>query len=342
MKSATTNSATRKNAATGPSLSTARGTSRVKRTLFAFLSAILLSTLCTPAHSELVDRVVAIINDNIITLSELNAATNMALEEVSGAKPADSKNKSEFTKSALDNLIDQKLIKQASDTAGIDISKREIDNAIEDVKRQNNLTQESLMLALVQSNLTMREYREQMQEQLREAKFVDIEFRSKINVLAEEIEDYYRQNIKEFLQPPTFRARMIFLPGTDKEVQAKKLSAIKEGLTKGEKFAELARQYSEGPGASEGGDLGWLSKGELDSALDNAIYKLKIGEISSPVTRPEGVYLLQLTRSRASAPASIAESTPKIQKTLFSRRMEKRFASWLKEARRRAHIEIRL
>ncbi|MBE9529371.1 MAG: SurA N-terminal domain-containing protein [Proteobacteria bacterium] len=342
MKSATKYRATHNSTAVGCCAVTGSNITRVKRTLFALLAAIVLSAFSTPAHTEVVDRVVAIINDNIITLSELNAATSMALENISGNKPTDKKSIDEFKKSSLDNLINQKLIKQASDAAGIDISKKEIDNAIEDVKKQNNLTQESLMLALARSNLTMREYREQMQEQLREAKFVDIEFKSKISVLSEEVEDYYRQNIKEFLQPSTFRARMILLPGTDKEIQALKLSAIEEGIRKGESFAELASQYSEGPGASEGGDLGWLSKGELDSTLEAVIDRLKTGEVSPPVTRPEGIYLLQLTRSRASAPASIAESTPVIQKTLFNRRMEKRFASWLKEARRLAHIEIRL
>ncbi len=317
---------------------------RLKRRVCTAIAAVILALLSLPtlSHAEVVDRIVAVINDHIITLSELNTATNVALDNVDGKKPANKKSIFEFRNKALETLINRKLIKQASDAAGIDVNEREIDSAIEDVKKENNLTKEKLMLALAQNGLTMREYREQLKEQIREVKFVDIEFKSKISVLDDEVEDYYRQNINEFLQAPTFRARMIFLPGTDKSVQKKRLAIIEDELKKKVTFEELARQYSEGPNAQDGGDLGWLSKGELDPALELELEKLKINEVSQKITRPEGIYLLQLTRSREAEPASITESTPAIQKTLFNRRMEKRYNSWLKEARKSAHIEIRL
>ena len=316
---------------------------RLKERLCAILTAaILLLVFQAPLHAEVVDKIVAVINNHIITLSELNAATNVALDKITGEKPTDKKSLLEFRSTALETLINQKLIKQASDAAGIDVNEREVDNAIEDVKKEHNLTKETLLIALARNGLTLREYREQMTEQIREAKFIDMEFESKISVLTDEIEDYYRQNIDEFIQPPTYRARMIFLPNSDESILNKRLAAIKEGLEKKEEFAELARQYSEGPNAVDGGDLGWLSKGELDPTLEQAIEKLKINEVSSAVSRPEGIYLLQLTRSREAEPASIEESTAVIHKTIFNRRMEKRYNTWLKEARKYAHIEIRL
>ncbi len=319
-----------------------------KKPLKALLSiAVTVAALfcvSTPVltHAEVVDRIVAVVDDSIITLSELNVAAGMALNKVKDEKKGGKKDAKVVRTGALDKLINQKLIKHASDSAGIDVTEREVDNAIEDVKKQNNLTKKNLMLALAQNGLTMREYREQMKAQLREAKFVNMEFKSKISILPEEVEDYYRQNIEKFLQPPTFRARMIFLPSSDISVQQARLSVIKEGLKKNERFADLARQYSDGPSASNGGDLGWLSKGELDSVLEHEIEKLEKGEVSPVIKRPEGIYMLQLTQKREASPASLAEVTPSIQQTIFSRRLKNRLSSWLKEERKAAHVEIRL
>ena len=106
------------------------------------------------ARSEVVDRVVAVINDSIITLSELNAASAMAAERLGPADKKDVKKAEELRGKMLDGLIEQKLVKQAADKAGIDISEREIDLAVDDIKKQNGLTQESLLLALAQGGLT--------------------------------------------------------------------------------------------------------------------------------------------------------------------------------------------
>ncbi|MDO8427002.1 MAG: SurA N-terminal domain-containing protein, partial [Deltaproteobacteria bacterium] len=268
----------------------------------ALLLAVLLPAL---PKAENVDRIVAIINDGIITLSELNAALNLAMERIEGFNKNDAGKAAELKTKILDSLIEQKLVKQASDKAGIEISEREIDNAVDDIKKQNNLTHESLLLALAQSGLTYREYREQLKEQIRQVKFINKEFRSKVSVLPEDIEDYYRQNMTDFYGPPSFRLNMIFIPETDKEIAKIKIKTVQEGLAKGEDFRDLASHYSEGPGASLGGDVGYLKSGEMDKAIEAAALGLKGGEISGPIVTPDGVYFIQLVDAKPAAPRSL-------------------------------------
>lgn len=314
---------------------------RVKKTLASIgFFIFLLSPLAV--SSEVVDRIVAIINDSIITLSELNAATAVAIDRMSAGDKKDPKKVQEIKSGILDSIIEQKLVKQASDKAGIDISEREIDIAVDDIKRQNNMTQEQLLLALAQSGLTMKEYKEQLKEQIRQVKFINKEFRSKISIQDEDIEDYYRQNMTEFYGPALYRVNMIFLPGKDKKVQAMKLKTVNEAFSKGEEFRDVASHYSDGPNASGGGDLGYLKLSEMDKKIAEAAASLKPGQTSPPIATAEGVYFIQLTDLKQSEPKSIDEVRGAIHDRLFKKIMDERFNFWLTEVKKYAHIEIRL
>lgn len=306
-----------------------------------FLAISLASVLFAgQAGSEVVDRIVAVINDSVITLSELNAATAVAIEKLGIEGGADADKVKEVKGTILDSLVEQKLVKQAADKAGIDISEREIDNAIDDVKKQNRLTHEQLLLALAESGLTQKEYREQLKEQIRQVKFINKEFRSKIAIQPEDIEAYYSQHIGEFQGPALYRISMIFLPD-DKSLEGR-LKAVAEGFEKGEDFRQLASHYSEGPGASQGGDLGYLKSGELDNWLEEVAKKLKPNEVSPVIKRPEGAYFIQLTEYTPAGSKSLAEVKGQIHERLFKKVMDERFSFWLSEVKRTAHVEIRM
>ncbi len=310
----------------------------MKRVFIAIgLAALMFSSR---ADAEVVDRIVAVINDSVITLSELNAATAVAIEKLGIENGADPEKIKEVKGSILESLVEQKLVKQAADKAGIDISEREIDNAVEDVKKQNRLTQEQLLLALAESGLTQKEYREQLREQIRQAKFINKEFRSKISIQPEDIEGYYRQNMDQFQGAAQYRLNMIFLPD-DKNLDAR-LKAVTGGLSNGEDFRDLASHFSEGPGASQGGDLGFLKAGELDSWLEETARGLKPGGISPAIKRPEGAYFIQLVEYKPSAPRPLADVKGQIHEKLFKKVMDERFNFWLSEVKRTAHVEIRM
>lgn len=306
----------------------------------AVLTAALVALSPVPARSEVVDRIVAIINDSIITLSELNAASVIAsegaIEKKEGIATAEVKNK------VLQSLIEQKLVKQAADKAGIDISEREIDNAIDDVKKQNNLTQDALMMALAREGLTVKQYREQLKEQIRQVKFINKEFRSKISVQKEDIEDYYHQHKESFYTLPSYRVGMIFLESKDPALQKRRLDTINEGLRTGEDFGKLATMYSDGTTAPAGGDLGYLKVGEMDKSLEAHVSKLKTGEISEPIITAEGVYIIKLADARAAELKPLDAVKDQIQDKLYKKIMDERFSLWLTEVKKYAHVDIRL
>ena len=306
---------------------------------------ILLITICLPvaAGAEIVERIVAVVNDSIITLSELNAATAAAIDAI-GGKTKDEKEAAGIKSKMLDTLVEQKLVRHAADRAGIEVSEREIDNAIEDVKQQNKLNQETFMLALAQSGLTFREYKEQLREQIRQVKFINKEFRSKINVTDDEVAQYYQRNSDEFYGPQSFDIAMIYISsdGVDEKTVRLKLEKIRDGLDKGDSFGLLARLFSNGVTAAAGGEMGSVKSGELDSAIEEAAVKLAPGEVSQPIVTPSGIYIVKLNRRAEPALKPITQVSEQIKDKLFKKSLDDRFRFWLEETKRFAHIDIRL
>lgn len=316
---------------------------RLLRSLGA-LTAFIVFLVFPPGalFAETVDRIVAVINDSVITQSELNAVAASASDKFNPEDKKDAKKMADLKAGVLDAIIEQKLVKQASDKAGIEVSEKEIDNAVEEVKKQNNMPQEAFLLALAQNGLTLREYREQVKEQIRQVKFIDKEFRSRITVPDEDVGDYYKHNIGEFIGPASFRIRLIFLSGGSVKRQLAKFGAVKEGLVNGREFAALAREYSDSPTAGAGGDLGYVKPGEIDKELEALAWKLKPGEVGAPVFKAEGIYILKIEDLKHSEPKPFEEVRDQIRDKIFKRIMDARFAFWIKEVKKYAHIVVRL
>ena len=310
-------------------------------------ACLLLTAYCllfTAAHAEIADRVVAIVNDSAITLSELNAAT-AGLIDIKDSDKDKKKNIIETKSKVLDQLIEKKLVEQAANKAGITVSEKEIDNAIEDVKKQNNISQQELLSTLARSGLTFKEYREQLKDQIRQVKFTNKEFRSNVKISHEDVETYYRQNQDKFTGPLMHKLRIISLlatdqgKGTDTEEKAKQVLSM---IRRGEDFAKLAKEYSHGPDAQEGGDLGYVKAGEMDKAIEKVAAGLKIGEISDIIKTSTGFHIIQVIDRKKGEPQPLTAVEGEIRNIIFQKIIDERYKIWLEEIMKKAYIEVRL
>ncbi len=305
------------------------------------IAALLFLFTSQGASSEVVDRIVAVVNDSIITLSELNASTAVAIKGLKG-EAREGENIVETKCMVLDALIEKKLMKQAADVAGIEVSEQEVDNAIEDIKIQNNITEEELLNELERNGLTYKEYREQLREDIRQVKFVSREFHAKIAIEHEEMEDYYKRNIESFRGQDSFRLRLLFLARTDEKTMRARLDAVMDELEEGVDFKQVASEFSDGPAPTEGGDLGYVMAGELDSAVAGAARQLKPGEVSGPIFTRTGINVIQLIDKREGEVKPFEEVADQIRDLIFKEKMEARYGLWLEDTKKIAHIEVRL
>ncbi|GBE39718.1 MAG TPA: hypothetical protein ENG75_00155 [Nitrospirae bacterium] len=318
----------------------------MRKLISVLIQCSIIAVCCSSHAAVLLDRVVAVVNDDVITWSELRKNIELdAGEQLKGLEgEAREKKISELEKVFLEGLIDLKLQLQQARMNGFDVRDSELDSAVADIKRKYNLTDNDLAKTLEKEGLTMEEYRTQMQEQILLAKIVNYEIRDKILVKDKEIQEYYSANEKEYGTEKKVRIRQLLFAanrddaGQKTETEAMAEEAIKR-IDKGEDFAKVTDMFVEENKAS-GGDLGYVSFGGLLKEIQDAIAPLQEGEVSRPFWSSAGLHIVKLEDT---VPALEAEGVRnRIKETLFQKAFRSKYEDWLKTLREKASIEMNL
>lgn len=298
---------------------------------------------------NLTNAIVAIVNDDIITLNAVNQEAQPAIAEAEKKAALLDVEKSRFRRMALDHLIEKKLTEQKIKELNIKVSEEEIRQAIDDVRKQNNLpSQEALVAALSAQGISFDQYRTQLREQIEKLKLVSMEVRAKVHVGEAEMLEYYEANLAKYSEEETYRARHIFFKIGEKSTAAEIKLAMSTALAvlsdakEGKDFTELAKSFSEDPAArKDGGDLGSFKKGDMQPELERAILSLKPGEISELVSTPIGFHIIKLESKEPGKNKPFESVKRDIEEFLYRKKSEDRFTQWAKELRGKANVEIR-
>lgn len=317
-------------------------TAKLKRTFIL----LLLTTLPSVSTAEVIDRIAAIVNDELVTTYDLERESSLMAREAEKRGQA-AGDKAQLRTTALNQLIDKKLAEQKIRELDIRVSDEELRQAIDDVRKQNNLTQEALVAALETQGLTFDQYRSQLREQLERLRLMGQEVRAKIQVGEKEVREYYEANLNLFSEE-MFQARHIFFrisdktPAADaKQTMAAAMSVLQQARS-GKEFAELAKQYSEDQlTAREGGDLGTFRKGEMLPEIENTVASMKPGEISDLVVTPAGLHIIKLEKRLTSNVKTFDEAKGEIEELLYRKKSEERFNQWVADMRKEAAIEVK-
>ncbi|HEX5773579.1 MAG TPA: peptidylprolyl isomerase [Geomobilimonas sp.] len=315
---------------------------------YKILLLTILAILPALSAAEMVSGIVAIVNDEIITSYEVEKETAILAKEAEKKGPVSAAARGELHGLALNRLIDRKLTEQKIKELDIRVAEEEVRQAIEDVKKQNNLSQEALVAALAGQGLSFDQYKAQLKEQLERLRLMSQEVRAKIQVGEKEMREYYAANPAKYGAEEQFRARHIFFRlGKDansqdiRRVMMTAANVLFEARS-GKDFAELARKHSDDPGAkTDGGDLGTFKKGEMLPEIEATVLKMKPGEISELVVTTAGIHIIKLEERSAGKPKPFEEVKGEIEEALYRKKSEDRFNQWLADLRKGASIEIK-
>lgn len=318
------------------------------KTIFPIIvSMILLIGLGGPVHAETSNRVVAIVNDDVITLYELNKK----IEEMTGQKSedikaADEKQFLETRRRILDLLINDKITQEKIRELGIQVTQNQVDTAIEDIKRTNHLTHEELLANLKSQGISYDKYRETVKNQLERIRLINYEVKSKILIREEQIIQYYQEHQDRYRVNPEIHIAGIFLKpeisekATESEELKKKATELMARLRNGEDFGKLAKEFSQGPGADEGGDLGTFKLNQMDPNLLKELEDLPEGGICGPLYRGNTVQIIKLLNREEGGIRPLEEVRDSIYETLFNQEVNERYASWIKNLREDTFTKI--
>ena len=301
-------------------------------------------------RGEIVERIVAVVNNDVITLSELEEAGKRIFEQVQQSSlPAEREEKLQRARRAvLDQLIENKLLEQEIKNRKIEVGEREVDAAIEQILRQNKVSENELKAILAKDGITLSTYRRRIQDDLGKMRLINREIKSKIVIKEEDLRKNYQDNLVKFTDPAEVKVQQIFLvmPQLATEAQVasirKEALAILERARSGEDFAELAGKYSQGPEAREGGVLGFFKHNELRPELEESAFKLQVGEVSGLIRSPEGLHILRVLERKGGEPKPFAEVQNQVRDGMMQAESEKQFQEWMKALKAKAYIEIRL
>jgi len=239
-------------------------------------------------------------------------------------------------------MIDEKILIHEAKKRKAGVNKKEIQDGIGEIRKRFG-TEEEYNQELARQGLSEEEFKEQVKEQLMVIKLIDQEVKAKVVPPTDsEIEDFYKQNESEMVEPEQVRARHILIKvdeNTDKKKALNKIREILKEVKKGDtSFAELAKKYSEGPTAPRGGDLGFFIRGQMVRKFEEAAFALKVGEISDVVETEYGYHIIQCIEKKASEKKSLEEIREYLRNFIFQKKMEERYGKWLRELRDKASI----
>lgn len=258
------------------------------------------STLTYAADEELLDEIVAVVDDGVILRSELDRAVTNITNQIkkSGTQLPP---KSILDTQVLERLIAEEIQLQQADLAGVRISEAEIDSALSEVATKNKLTLQQMQMAIENDGMSFSEFRSDMRKELKTEKIRNGLASQEVKVSEKEIDLFIADN-----QLSQFEVRLghILIPlsaeaSQDEISTAKtKVDSIYSQLEKGTDFAELATKFSAGQKALEGGDLGWRASNELPTLFADQIKAMNIGEFTHPVRSQSGLHILKLVNKR--------------------------------------------
>jgi peptidyl-prolyl cis-trans isomerase SurA len=304
------------------------------------LVAILAAIVPRLAHAS-TDRLVAVVNDEIITASEVTAAQSLSsldllAEILPGAKDRET---GPSFRNALDAMIDQRLLLQEARSLGLTATDDETLAAVQ------ALTEERRLEGL--TGATTEEVRQRVRDQLTIVKLVNREVRSKLMINASDVDAYYRAHQDRFMSPARYRLRQILIkapvngdPAALASAQAE-ANRLRAEATDGSHFGDLARRRSQGTEAARGGDLGYVRPGELLPEIDAVLGGMRAGDVSPVIATPVGFHIINLVETAPGAVRPIEEVKAQAEDFVYQEQATSYYRRWLRQLRSRAHIDIK-
>jgi peptidyl-prolyl cis-trans isomerase SurA len=300
-------------------------------------SVCLVALAVLPATAETVNRIVALVDGDPITAHEVRRYGEE--RRARGASYDD----------LLEAVITEKILQKEIAARKIVAKPDDVDNYLREVMARNKMTEEQFVKALKQQGGSLEDYKARVKSEMEKTQLVGQELRGESPEVSEDdVRKYYEEHKHQWAQRSAVTVRDIFFafqPGmTQRDVLrvVEQAKAVKRMADDGQSFDALARRYSQGPGAEQGGLLGTFRRGEMAAPLEQAAFTLPPGEVSSPIVSPQGVHLLKVDSvQHAGAVVPYDEVKDEIRQVLTNQAMDERFRDWIaKNLRTKHHVEV--
>ncbi|MBC8176205.1 MAG: peptidylprolyl isomerase [Deltaproteobacteria bacterium] len=315
--------------------------------LSAIAVALLLSTAEWPASAadkkQSSEDKVAAVNGAVITRTDFDRAVSFAKQRaLQTGKPVDD---AQLNKGVLEQLIGTALLYQKSKKEGIKVDQKAVDERLEQWKKQFP-NEEAYKKAMSTANLSVPQMKEDITKGMTIEKFIVERFVDKTTVPENEIKAYYESRLNLFKQPEQVKASHILIKlepkakESEKKDALKKIRDVQKKQIKGDDFAKLAKEYSQGPSNAKGGDLGYFKRGQMVPAFEKVAFKLKPGEVSDIVKTRFGYHLIKVVDKKPESTVPYEEIKDRLGQYLKQEKVQKEIKQLVEKLRKKAKVEM--
>jgi peptidyl-prolyl cis-trans isomerase SurA len=300
-----------------------------------------------PASAAVVERIVAVVGERAILMSDLRDRARPLLIRIHQELPAGAQRSaaiSQLYKSVVERLVDEELITRVARKSKIIVSDKDVDQALSTLAKQNNITLERLMSEARSQGQVEAKYREEVRRQLLEYRVMNVRLQGRVQVRDDDLRRAYREIVLQERKNLNFSAAWILVrPSLQEKPLTERAADIMHALHEGQDFAQLAKAYSsDKKTASRGGELGRFAPGKLPVAVDKALAKLEPGEVSTPIRVGDSYVIARLLTRDASQLPTLEEARAELAERVYSEKMGQARRRWLNGLRRQMHVEVRL
>jgi peptidyl-prolyl cis-trans isomerase SurA len=306
----------------------------------------------TPVATQrlVLNRVAATVNGEVVTQQELEQRAGEEWKRANAMPPGPERDRAValVLRRSFEMVVAEKLFHAQAVSQQLEVTEEQVNAAIEDIKKRNNADDKQLDQMLTEQNMTRAVFRDQIRGQLESYNVLSAKVRSKVKLSDDDVKNYYQQHPGEFAGTEELHVRIIFVPLAESasadelsRAQAEGQLALKR-LAGGEPFAEVAKGISKGPGAADGGDLGWLRRGTMQRSLEDVVFALKDGEVSKLVRAGPGLHLFKVEERRTGGGRTFDQAKDEIRDRLSMEQTQAYREQYLGELKRDAVLDIRL
>jgi len=328
-----------------------RFTMRKVVSLFLFLAVV----SCVPlvAADLVVEEIVARVNNQIITRTEFQRSKEQLKQEAQQQDSANAdKSVAAKEKDVLRDLIDQQLLLEKGKDLGI-TADTELVKRLDEMRKQMNLdSMDDLEKAAQSQGISFEDFKQNLRNQIITQQVIGKEVGSKLNITKDDEQQFYDAHKQELEQPEQIRLNEI-LVSTDKKPGAPdddnqrlaaaqaKANDLVDQLRKGASFEDVAKQNSDGPTASQGGDLGYFKRGTLAKELEDTTFAMKPGDVSDAIRTKQGFVILKVSDHQQARIPAMADVEPRVQDALYMQKLQPALRAYLQKLREDAFIDIK-
>jgi peptidyl-prolyl cis-trans isomerase SurA len=296
-------------------------------------------------HGVVVEDVVVRVNDQIISRSDVTRAVQQ-LEQEAAQNHTGPEELAAQQKNMLRDMIDKQLLLSRAKELGLNAD-ADVIRQLDDIRKQNKMESlDDLEKAAKQQGISFEDFKAQIRNQILTQQVVRDEVGRRLQISQGDEAKFYEEHKSEFTQPEQIRLSEILVPLPETASAAEisqaeaKANDLKSKVMANGDFADLAKKFSGGPSAAQGGELGLFKRGALAKVLEDQTFGLKEGESTQPIRTRQGFVILKVTEHVAEGPAPMTAVEPQIQEAMYMQAMQPALRAYLTKAREQAYIDV--